>query len=187
MARAAEMGRSNQGLHGTVTGNDFTSFRGDRETYIAPVSQEGLDLVAQFSSADQGRVLPLMYTDDILNTADPSGMFQARRDFQSFYDENNLGDFRAGDKGLPHWSDMKAIQAGKDAGYGGIKLEERDWVDSTAVYNPSNIRSRFARFDPRLSHLSNLTAANASPLGGLVAQGMVSQEEIEEYLRQKGM
>jgi len=35
--------------------------------------------------------------------------------------------------------------------------------------------------------ISSLAMANASPLGGLVAQGMVSQEEIEEYLRQKGM
>lgn len=58
---------------------------------------------------------------------------------------------------------------------------------STAVLDPSKARSRFARFDPRLSHLSNLTAANASPLGGLVAQGMVSQEELEDYLRQKGV
>ena len=174
MARAAEIGRSNRGLHGTVTGNDFTAFRDDRETYIAPVSQEGLDLVAQFSSADQGRVLPLMYTDDILDTTDPSGMFQSRRDFQSFYDENNLGDFMAGDKGLPHWSDMQAIQAGKDAGYGGIKLEERDWVDSTAVYDPSNIRSRFARFDPRLAHLRNLSAG----VGGLgLLSSIMPQEE----------
>jgi hypothetical protein len=55
------------------------------------------------------------------------------------------------------------------------------------VQDATKLRSRFARFDPEFSHLSNLTAANASPLGGLVAQGMVSQEEIEEYLRQKGM
>jgi len=190
MARAAEIGRSNRGLHGTVTGNDFTAFRNDRETYIAPVSQEGLDLVAQFSSADQGRVLPLMYTDDILDTTDPSGMFQSRRDFQSFYDENNLGDFMPSDKGLPRWSDMQAIQAGKDAGYGGIKLEERDWVDSTAVYEPSNIRSRFARFDPEFAHLSNLSAANVSPIGGLLAQSGANQQSgpvapnlIDEYLK----
>jgi hypothetical protein len=190
MARAREMGRQAEGLHGTVTGNDFSSFRGDRETYIAPVSQEGLDLVSQFSSADQGRVFPLMHTSDILDTADPSGMSQQRRNMQALYDKNNLGDFKPSDKGLPHWSDMQAINVARDAGYGGIKLEERDWVDSTAIFDPANIRSRFARFDPEFAHLSNLSAANVSPLGGLLAQSGVSDkqaERIEEYLRRRGL
>jgi GNAT superfamily N-acetyltransferase len=174
MARAQGMGRQAEGLHGTVTGNDFSSFRGDRETYIAPVSQEGLDLVSQFSSADQGRVFPLMHTSDILDTADPSGMSQQRRNMQALYDKNNLGDFKPSDKGLPHWSDMQAINVARDAGYGGIKLEERDWVDSTAVFDPSNIRSRFARFDPRLAHLRNLSAG----VGGLgLLSSMMPPEE----------
>jgi hypothetical protein len=57
-------------------------------------------------------------------------------------------------------------------------------------YNPANIRSRFARFDPEFAHLSNLSAANASPLGGLLAQSGVSDkqaERIEEYLRRRGL
>jgi hypothetical protein len=33
----------------------------------------------------------------------------------------------------------------------------------------ANLRSRFARFDPEFSHLSNLSAANASPTAGLLA------------------
>lgn len=37
------------------------------------------------------------------------------------------------------------------------------------IYDPRNIRSRFARFDPRLSHLANLNAANVSPIAGLLA------------------
>ena len=41
--------------------------------------------------------------------------------------------------------------------------------DSYAVLDPSNIRSRFARFDPEFAHLSNLSAANASPTAGLLA------------------
>jgi hypothetical protein len=36
-------------------------------------------------------------------------------------------------------------------------------------FYPQNIRSRFARFDPRLSHLANLNAANVDPLTGLLA------------------
>ena len=57
-------------------------------------------------------------------------------------------------------------------------------------YNPANIRSRFARFDPEFAHLSNLSAANASPIGGLLAQSGANQQSgpvapnlIDEYLK----
>ena len=39
-------------------------------------------------------------------------------------------------------------------------------------FNPANIRSRFARFDPEFSHLSNLSAANASKSAGLLAASL---------------
>ena len=58
------------------------------------------------------------------------------------------------------------------------------------IFDPANIRSRFARFDPRLSHLSNLTAANASPISGILAQSGVSENQaqrIEDYLRKRGL
>ena len=180
MARAGEMGFGEGGLHGTVTSKDFPAFRSDRETYVAPLSDEGLDLVAQFSTADQGRILPLLHTSNILDTSSPDGMFQQRRDMQRIYDEQGLGDFRTGDKGLPSWMDTAAINAAKDAGYGGIRLDERDWVNSTAVYDPTKIRSRFARFDPEFSHLANLNAANASPLAGILA--MPNEEERNRQL-----
>jgi hypothetical protein len=44
------------------------------------------------------------------------------------------------------------------------------------VANPANVRSRFARFDPRLSLLANLNAANVSPITGLLAL-MQAQEQ----------
>jgi GNAT superfamily N-acetyltransferase len=43
-------------------------------------------------------------------------------------------------------------------------------------FYPQNIRSRFARFDPRLSHLSNLNAANVDPITGVLAM-MQAQEQ----------
>ena len=76
----------------------------------------------------------------------------------------------------------RGTKALSDEGFTGVKDGNEE-----NVFDPKNIRSINARFDPRLSHLSNLTAANASPLGGLVAQGMVTQEEIDDYLRQKGV
>jgi len=50
--------------------------------------------------------------------------------------------------------------------------------DVMMVSNPANVRSRFARFDSRLSNLSNLNAANVSPLAGLLATG-AGQAEME--------
>jgi hypothetical protein len=53
-------------------------------------------------------------------------------------------------------------------------------------FDPTNIRSRFARFDPRLSHLKNLSAG----VGGLGALGLLSmqpdrattEQETRQYL-----
>lgn len=43
-----------------------------------------------------------------------------------------------------------------DMGFSGVRVEDQE-----TILNPRNIRSRFARFDPRLSHLANLSAAGA--------------------------
>ena len=45
---------------------------------------------------------------------------------------------------------------------------------TAVVFNPTNIRSRFARFDPRLKHLSNLSAAAAGI--GLLAPAFYSEQ-----------
>jgi hypothetical protein len=47
--------------------------------------------------------------------------------------------------------------------------------DVFIALDPANIRSRFARFDPEFSHLSNLNAANIDPLAGLF--GVLAAEE----------
>ena len=63
-------------------------------------------------------------------------------------------------------------------------------IESYALLNPvSNIRSRFARFDPRLSHLRNLSSgvAGAGAVGlGLLSQ-QPSQSEVEQYLAERGL
>ena len=58
-----------------------------------------------------------------------------------------------------------------------------------AMVDPTKVRSQFARFDPRLSHLSNVTAANASPLVGLLTQGLSEKQanKIEDYLYRTGL
>ena len=47
------------------------------------------------------------------------------------------------------------------------------YLDQGAILDPRNIRSRFARFDPRLAHLRNLSAG----VGGL---GLLSQIPLQE-------
>jgi len=54
-------------------------------------------------------------------------------------------------------------------------------------FNPANIRSRFARFDPEFSHLSNLSAANASAPVGLLAAQPSTEDELRQYLMQRGL
>ena len=61
-------------------------------------------------------------------------------------------------------------------GYDSARLNA-DGVEMRVVMDPSNIRSRFARFDPRLSHLSNLNAANVDPLTGAVAVSASQQDD----------
>lgn len=60
------------------------------------------------------------------------------------------------------------------SGYKGVVQPATDW-DGRVVFDPRNVRSRFALFDPEFAHLSNLNAANASPLLGLFA--MMAAEE----------
>jgi hypothetical protein len=57
-----------------------------------------------------------------------------------------------------------------------------------ATLDPRTLRSPTARFDPRLSHISNLTAANASPIvgaGGLAATASQPNREFDRYLENR--
>ena len=51
-------------------------------------------------------------------------------------------------------------------------IEDYGPHDVQTDFYPQNIRSRFARFDPRLSGNANLLAANASKSGGLLGAGL---------------
>ena len=77
----------------------------------------------------------------------------------------------------------------EEAGFTGLKAPESSGSVTRVNYNPQDVRSQFARFDPRLTHLSNLTAANASPLVGLLTQGLSEKQanKIEDYLYRTGL
>ena len=70
------------------------------------------------------------------------------------------------------------LSQAQQSGASGLELtdfiDNADFANMTSathrgIFNPVNIRSEFARFDPRLSHLANLNAANVSPITGLLA------------------
>jgi hypothetical protein len=70
----------------------------------------------------------------------------------------------------------------KSQGNTGFTMSDESGI-ALAVTNPANIRSRFARFDPEFSHLSNLSAANASPLTGLMAMQAQPQPDLAAEIR----
>jgi len=66
-----------------------------------------------------------------------------------------------------------ATQEMLDRGFLGVSAP-----NEIASYDPTMLRSVFARFDPRLSHLANLNASNASPeIGALTMAQILSEEE----------
>ena len=118
------------------------------------------------------------------------------------------------DEGVPHARIENVLDRGAYSprahpigGYGDTEtykanlIADRNWERSMqdASRKPSTdqitfdeggrLRSRFARFDPEFSHLKNLSAANASPLVGLLTQGLSEKQanKIEEYLYRTGL
>ena len=129
--------------------------------------------LVQYSGAGEGAVLPVVSRGN-----------------------NDARDFR-GQEYRNDWM-ADAIRSAQDRGADGLNIigmrENFDGFkpidNQKAIFNPANIRSRFARFDPEFAHLANLNAANASTVGGLLAQSGVSDkqaEKIETYLKKVGL
>jgi hypothetical protein len=88
-------------------------------------------------------------------------------------------------------SDMQSLRRVQGEGQQGFLVSDEAGV-SAAMGPNALIRSRFARFDPRLSHLSNLSAANIDPLTGAAAMGASQQQQdplasLRAYLAQNGL
>ena len=101
----------------------------------------------------------------------------------------------------------EAVRAARDTGRRGLVIKDvvdigdnfphKDHIglgseisNDVVAIDPTTLRSRFARFDPEFAHLANLNAANASTVGGLLAQSGVSDkqaEKIETYLKKVGL
>ena len=60
------------------------------------------------------------------------------------------------------------------AGFTGVRAPEASGKMTEVSYNPEDVRSRFARFDPRLSNLRNLMASGA---GGLLTIPFMEEDK----------
>ena len=94
-----------------------------------------------------GNIMPVMTKGDLQPFADWTGA--------------KMDDLRAqGPDGSWYKADMAATAAAKDAGFAGVQGRN----ENSTIFDPTNIRSQFARFDPRLSHLSHLSAATGGAI-----------------------
>jgi hypothetical protein len=129
------------------------------------------------------------------------GILSEAIDPENYLDEDNLFDFYNGNN--VDWGDGTSTEmamsntnnisrAAQDAGFDEVRFANivdrggagrwhtgpaNDPQTTVMTANPANIRSRFARFDPEFAHLSNLSAANASPTAGLLASGAQEQDK----------
>lgn len=178
-ARAEGMGLSQQTYHGTPYA-DITAMRPSEFGAVGPgVYAAGRPVTASDYSRGYGMMTPKETFEAAGERYTPGGNvmpIQTPQNLQSFEDWTaaKMADMqRQGLYSSGFRADAAASQAAADAGFGGVSARNENVV----IFDPANVRSRFARFDPRLSHLRNLNAAMAAgvPLGLLAMQPQEEQ------------
>lgn len=174
MGRAQEMGLSQQTYHGTPYA-DITAMRPSEFGAVGPgVYAAGRPVTASDYSRGYGMMTPKETFEAAGERYTPGGNvmpIQTPQNLQSFEDWTaaKMADMqRQGLYSSGFRADSAASQAAADAGFGGVSARNENVV----IFDPANVRSRFARFDPRLSHLRNLNAGIAAgvPIGLLAMQ-----------------
>jgi hypothetical protein len=173
MARAKKMGFDTENVmyHGTRSG-ELPEFSPSQSgtlgpgTYLTNSASDAGDF-ARFASGDNGpAVMPLMARGPMADMAE----------YRALLDET-----------LPYRdAQREAIRILQDAGYSGLRSG-----NEVSVFDPKNIRSTSAAFDPALSDSANLLAANA-PTGAAIPAGMEASQGDEnpaliDYLRAVGL
>lgn len=174
MARARDMGFDTDTLHGTT--QDIASFdvkrkprdRSDpgivgRAVYTSPEPRTS----GIYSVGEGAQQYPLTVKTGKHHVASDGGV-----PWEKYHPGGTLSA-----KGGAAW--QKELQA---AGHDGVTFRFGDEIMQLVTFDPRNIRSRFARFDPRLSHLANLSASNAAPGVGLLSLTDDEREALRRYL-----
>jgi hypothetical protein len=189
MARAQAAGFTEDGFHGTNTGADFNEFGQSatsrrKESYFAPKDRP--DFASSFAASDQGRVLPVrLRSGNFIDGRTTAG----NEELMTIIDDANLDfDWRyhrsdGETKRLPDWGEQNVIDAANRSGADGLRLQERPSMTSAAVFDPTAIRSRFARFDPEFAHLGNLSAGVAGL--GVVGLGATQGQQTDDPYAQR--
>lgn len=162
MARAAEMGLFDDQYHATTA--DFPAFfpsqtgLSGRGVYTGDSAADVLDY-ARVDGADGLNVIPVM--------TPPTGDYARRIDWQNLIDTDPEFPWNATvDETVAGF--LRAADTMSGWGHAGVHSQPGERV----TFYPRNIRSRFARFDPRLRHLAHLSAGigGAAFLPGLLSE-----------------
>jgi hypothetical protein len=175
MGRAREMGFVDDQYHATF--DDFPAFMASetgltgRGVYTGDDAGDVMDYARSRRTSTEGlNAIPLLA---------PEGSTYAHRiDWQNTLDA---------DPDLPYnatWQQnvegmRRAADTMSNQGFPGVHSQPGERV----TFNPNRLRSRFARFDPRLSNLENLNAANVDSITGLAAMSASQQNDPLANLR----
>jgi hypothetical protein len=183
MDEASRLARADAGGFGVnapqyhATTADFSSFQpsqtglagrgvysgSDPSDVVDYVSPEMIDGLWQ-DRRDGVRVIPML--------TPPEGTYARKIQYQDALDADDSITHASG--GMDLIDAQRRVADGlSEQGYSGV----RSMPGHLATFDPTNIRSRFARFDPEFAHLSNLSAANASPTAGLLASGAQEKDK----------
>lgn len=186
MARAREMGFDTDTPMYHATGEDFTAFD---DAFLGQVTSQNATDFDQGSWANN-----LAMSGHWLNDQ-PLAAFLSSPIDMPVYTAGDLSSFSS----LDHLSNsideaggvdaFRAGHSGTRGGYSGFSVSDEEMGGmSRVIMDPRNIRSRFARFDPRLSHLAHLSAggAGAALMLDREAQPQPAENAIMEYLRSVG-
>lgn len=138
--------------HGTVTKHPIEKFEWkDRHGKNQPVwfsPEAHKEFTNGFSTGDQGRVYPVeIDTDDFLDTRKPAH----KKAFEQLLHDNDKDHWfvkgyakkEEGEPDLPGWDDNLVLDMVRDAGYPGVIIQERPWMESIAVFDGSKVKSQF--------------------------------------------
>ena len=218
MARAREMGFDvdNVFYHGTDA--DFLSASADMgavDRYKTGFySSDNPNIAETYAPRDGGKIIPVLTRNDPDMIIDAKGSNWNQLEFDLPAYSSQMGD----EDLYSYFFNMFADNDMQPLNTNAIARERRFEGDSSVMFEnlvdrggvypygdtslanvpsnirtdfyPSSLRSKFARFDPRLRNNENLLAANASPISGILAQSGVSENQaqrIEDYLRKRGL
>lgn len=183
MARAKEMGLPQESYHATNV--DISAMRPSQTgasgsgVYTGKLPDELSDFANKNGDLTGGNIMPLQIPAD-KDFAQEMQWQDSLPDRWATADSPDMADAVAGF--------AEGERALRGQGFKGVLQRQPDW-DGRVVFDPSNIRSRFARFDPRLKNLSNLSAAVPLAVGaGAASRGMQGDEssgdpELDAALR----